>query len=130
LAMGATSVAMGRPFLIAANAYPMAEIFIGKEFYKFGFMKKIARLVYPPSTRSVALIQRFVETVRLEIQLLVSSLGKYDMALIDIEDIMAVHPQLARVLHIQSVYDLGTDSYNLASVSSLIEPSSIPSKKN
>lgn len=105
LALGATAVALGRPFLIAANAYPLAQLFIGKEFYKIALLKRFARLIYKPSDRSIDFIQNYIETLKLEIQLLTSSLGKYSMDRLDKEDIQALDPSIAISFDIDYAYD-------------------------
>jgi len=113
LALGADAAAMGRPFLIAANAYPLSKLFIGKEFYKFKWIKKLARMIYPPSERSEKLIENFLETVELEIQLLISSLGKYDLSLVSDEDIAATSIGLAQAMNLKHLYGGFSSSGNI-----------------
>ena len=105
LALGVNAVAMGRPFLIAANAYPFSDIFLMFNLYKFGWMKKIGRIVFPPSQRNINYITNFVETIKLEMQLLISSLGKYSLDLMGSEDLMALKKDLADSFELKFIFD-------------------------
>ena len=105
LALGVNAVAMGRPFLIAANAYPFSDIFLMFNLYKFGWMKKIGRMVFPPSQRNINYITNFVETIKLEMQLLISSLGKYSLDLLGSEDLMALKKDLADSFELKFIFD-------------------------
>jgi len=105
LALGVNAVAMGRPFLIAANAYPFSDIFLMFNLYKFGWMKKIGRIVFPPSQRNINYITNFVETIKLEMQLLISSLGKYSLDLLGSEDLMALKKDLADSFELKFIFD-------------------------
>ena len=96
---------MGRPFLIAANAYPFSDIFLMFNLYKFGWMKKIGRIVFPPSQRNINYITNFVETIKLEMQLLISSLGKYSLDLLGSEDLMALKKDLADSFELKFIFD-------------------------
>jgi hypothetical protein len=50
-------------------------------------------------------VLKYLESLRLEIMLLVSALGKYDVSMVSDEDLAAVERELARDLGIQSIYD-------------------------
>ncbi|MHA2501538.1 MAG: glutamate synthase-related protein [Candidatus Kariarchaeaceae archaeon] len=104
LALGADGVALGRPFLIAANSYPLAKLFVGKEFYKSKIIKRLARFVVKPSERSVQYISNYIETLRLEIQLLVSSLGKYSLDLLSDEDVISTEQRVAQVFGLKDSF--------------------------
>ena len=122
LCLGADAVALGRPFLIAANAYPFAQIFIGKEFYKFKILKKVARTIYKPSSHSIDLIISYVKTLELEIQLLVSSLGKYSLDLLSKEDVQSIRLELSHALGVGYIYSIPGDYIGLEPI--------IPSQKS
>ncbi|MEM3032284.1 MAG: glutamate synthase-related protein [Nitrososphaerota archaeon] len=75
LALGATAAGLGRPIVIAA--------------YSGG----------------AAGVERYLETISLEIQLLTSAVGKYDVSELAPEDMMAVDRGLGASLGISSIYD-------------------------
>ncbi len=75
LCMGASAAGMGRPIVVAAYA-------AGEEGVK-----------------------RFLEALKMEMQLLISALGKYSIKELGDEDLRATTPELARSLGIKSVYD-------------------------
>ncbi|MDH5644712.1 MAG: glutamate synthase-related protein, partial [Candidatus Heimdallarchaeota archaeon] len=102
MSLGASGIAMGRPFLIAAYSYPLADKFIGNELYRSRIIKKIATFLHPVSQKSVKLIRNFIETVKIETQLIVSSLGKYHIRDVSDEDILASNNELSSILQIYS----------------------------
>lgn len=74
LALGASAVAMGRPFIIAAQAGSAQGVF------------------------------NFVEAVKAEVQMLTSALGKYALRELGEEDVMAADQEVANMLQIACVY--------------------------
>ncbi|MDW8084382.1 MAG: alpha-hydroxy-acid oxidizing protein [Candidatus Caldarchaeum sp.] len=75
LSFGAVAAGVGRPVVVAAHA------------------------------RGQSGVERYLETVKIEIQLLTSALGKYRVKDLGPEDVMAVDTDLARNLGIRSIYD-------------------------
>lgn len=104
LSLGADGVAMGRPFLIAAHAYRWAEHFIERELYNRPLLKWLATRIFRTDERSVGFVQNFVETLRVEAQLLTSAVGKYDVRRLRGEDVGALDPAVAHMLGVRYVY--------------------------
>lgn len=106
-ALGLDGIAMGRPFLISGYSFHFAEYYIGRELYKTKFFSWIASKIRKPSDKSVHFIRRFVESVRIEAQLLVASLGKYEIDKVSEEDIVSVEIDLGNIFGIKTIYSYG-----------------------
>ncbi len=104
LALGADAVAMGRPFLVAAHAYRFAEHFLERELYTRRWLKAFATRLFAPDERSIGFVQNYVESMRVEVQLLTSALGKYDVHRLGVEDLGALDESVARMLGVPYVY--------------------------
>jgi glutamate synthase domain-containing protein 2 len=87
LCLGAHGAAMGRPFIVAAEARYMSPggMVIQLEAGEQG-------------------VTNFVEALRTEVQMLVSALGKYDLAELDEGDIAGCDRQLSEALGIRCIY--------------------------
>ncbi|MCS7137847.1 MAG: alpha-hydroxy-acid oxidizing protein [Candidatus Caldarchaeum sp.] len=75
LSFGAVAAGVGRPVVVAAHANGQSGV------------------------------ERYLETLKIEIQLLTSALGKYRVKDLGPEDVMAVDTDLAKSLGIRSIYD-------------------------
>ncbi len=106
-ALGLDGIAMGRPFLIAGYSFRFAEHYIGREVYKSKILGKLAMKLRKPSKKSVQLIRNFIETIKIETQLLASALGKYSIQNVSDEDIISIDNHLGALLGIESIFDLG-----------------------
>lgn len=104
LALGADAVAMGRPFLLAAHAYRFAEHFLERELYNRPLLRALATRIFRPTERSVGFVRNFVESIRTEVQLLTSAVGKYDVGRLGAEDLGATDAAVAAMLGIPYVY--------------------------
>jgi glutamate synthase domain-containing protein 2 len=89
LALGATAVAMGRPFIIAATG-------------KAEFFGEPGGLEDP-----VEGVVNFLEATLTEVQMLTSALGKYSISQLDRGDLQALSPELATAFSIPYVYSKG-----------------------
>lgn len=81
LALGADGTAMGRPFIIASAA--------GEKEFNDGSEG----------------VRNFVKADSVEIQQLVSSMGKYDIKELDSSDVQALDMKVARMFGIKYLYD-------------------------
>ncbi len=104
MALGMNGIAMGRPFLISGYSFRFAERYLASELYRKKLIAKIAMKIRKPNEQSVQLIRNFVETIRIEAQLLTAGLGKYDLKKLSKEDLATVSEQIATMLDIPSIY--------------------------
>ncbi len=103
MALGANGIAMGRPFLLSAYAYPFADHFIEHELYNNRVMRFISTDIIHPDERSVGFVRNFVDSVEIESKLLTAAVGKYKMRDLSTEDVEAHDPTIAESLNIKSV---------------------------
>ncbi len=86
LALGATAVAMGRPFVIAANG-------------KADFFGEAGGVEDPADG-----VANFIDATRVEVQMLTSALGKYAVGHLDGADVASLRPELAELFSIPYAY--------------------------
>jgi hypothetical protein len=106
LALGADGIAMGRPFLIASYAYPFSSIILKRELYKNRFLGYFIDNFFHPNEKSIIFVKKFIESIKVESQMIISSLGKYNINDLNSEDIIALNRDLARMLKIKYIYDM------------------------
>jgi hypothetical protein len=104
LSLKADAVAMGRPFLIASYAYRFSEYIIEKELYKNRFLRLLLSRMNFPDKKSVKFIKNFMESVKVESQMLTSAVGKYNLRDLSEEDIGALNEDVAKMFGIRYVY--------------------------
>jgi hypothetical protein len=95
---------MGRPFLIASYAYRFAEYFIEKEIYKNKIFRWLYRRFNFLNEKSISFVKNFVESVKVESQMLTSAVGKYNLKDISEEDVGALNENIAKMFGIRYVY--------------------------
>ena len=105
LALGANGIAMGRPFLLSAYAYRFSSFVISKELYKNPFIGFLIDHFFRPNKSSVNFVENFIESVRIEAQMLTSALGKYDLNELAKEDLATLNENLARALGVNYIYE-------------------------
>ena len=103
LALGAAGIAMGRPFLIACYAYKFAEYFLEKELYKSKVIGKIGRVMFKPNEKSIEFVKNFLESLKIETQLLTSALGKYNLKDLGKEDLGSLKREVSEALGINYI---------------------------
>ena len=108
LALGATAVAFGRPLVYACfGGVRLAPWFIRNELFRNRVMRWLGKAALSLSvkgegcTRGVA---NYLESVRIEVQMLTSALGKYSMERLSKEDVGALSRDLAELFGIRYVY--------------------------
>lgn len=105
IALGASGIAMGRPFLVASYAYSHAEHFIERELYNYAILKNISSRIAKPDKRSITFVKNMIESIETEAKLLIASVGKYRVSDLSREDIGTGMRELSSLLGIKYIYE-------------------------
>ncbi len=108
LALGADAVAFGRPLVYSCLArIPLAQWFIKNELFRVGPLASLSKRLLSTGIRlgkCVEGVMNYLKSVRLEVMLLTSALGKYYMNRLSKEDVGALKKELADLFGIRYVY--------------------------
>ncbi len=105
LALGADAVALGRPIVFSAYAYPFAEQVLSKGLLQNRLTASFLFLTSRLLGRSESYIKRYLETITLESKMLISSLGKYNIRDLGREDLRTTDLTLSKYLKIKYFLD-------------------------
>ncbi len=108
LALGADAVSFGRPLVYSCLArIPLAQWFIKNEAFKLSPLAFLSKRLLNAGVKlgkCVEGVTNYLESVKLEIMLLTSALGKYYMSRLSKEDVGALRKELAELFDIRYVY--------------------------
>ena len=105
LCLGVDGIAMGRPFLISAYSYRFMDRIFQHELYRKPVLKRIGKLLYRINSKSEKYIANFITSIKLETQLLISSLGKYYLHELNSDDLGTENQHLSQTFGIQNILE-------------------------
>ncbi len=114
LALGASAVAFGRPLVYAClGRIPMAQTFIKRELFRYRLLRELSKLTLGLGVkweRCERGVVNYLKSVRSEVMMLTSALGKYYMDRLSKEDVGALDRDLAELFGIRYVYGIAREA--------------------